>query len=109
MLVELATVFFIYILHLIIPASFTKQAFTDIIIVLFVVHLVFQAHYVLKVVKEMATALGIRVLCVKTKYPDADDDGPKLSTTTGLDKDDESRSPADLASKLGARRLTTDT
>lgn len=109
MLVELATVFFVYLLHLMIPKSFTKQAFTDTIIVLFVVHVVFQAHYVLKVVKEMATALGIRVLCVKPKYPDADDDGPKLSTTTGLEKDDESRSPADLASKLGARRLEADT
>ena len=58
----------------------------------------------------MATALGIRVLCVTTKYPDADDDGPKLSTTTGLDKDDESVSRANLAaSKIVAQRLTNDT
>ena len=104
MLFQLAAVFFIYVMHLIIPKSFTKAAFSDTIITLFVIQVIFQAHYVLKIIREISIALEVRVLCVKPKYPDADD-GAKLEATTGLERDEE----RSAASKIDAHRLNTDT
>jgi hypothetical protein len=71
-------------------SAFTTQAFTDVIIILFAFQLLFQTHYVLKVVKEVADALEIRVLCVKHHYPEANDSN-KIVTTTGLEKPDDNR------------------
>lgn len=65
MLLQLSAVFLIYILHLFDISAFTKAVFSDTILVLFSLQLVFQTHFVLKVIKEVSYALEIRVFCVK--------------------------------------------
>lgn len=90
MIIQLIAVFFIYLMHLISMSAFTTAAFTDVIIVLFSIQLLFQTHYVLKIIKEVADALEIRVLCVKHHYPEAND-GSKIVSTTGLEKPDDTR------------------
>ena len=98
-------VFFIYLIHFFGLNSFTKEVYSDAIIVLFVKQLIFQTHYVLKIVKEVSYALHIRIFCVKNEFP-GDHDTSKLSSVTGLEKNDDESSPG---RKIAAHRLNTDT
>lgn len=65
MLLQLISVFFIYLIHLFGLNSFGTKFYRDCIYTLFSFQAIFQFHYVLKVVKEVSYALKIRVFCVK--------------------------------------------
>lgn len=113
MLLQLAAVFFIYLLHLIGLNTFTKQFYTDSILVLFSLQLLFQTHFVLKVFKEVACALEIRVFCVKQHYPEPSSGGQhntintsKMESTISGKNDEETSSPG---RKIAAHRLNQDT
>ena len=73
MLLQLIAVFFIYLLHLFGLKTFGMKFYQDVIIVLFSMQVIFQTHYVLKIVKEVANALQIRIFCVNELYPDQSD------------------------------------
>lgn len=105
MLLQLIAVFFIYLVHFFGLRSFTKEVYSDAIITLFSLQLVFQTHYVLKIVKEVSYALQIRVFCVKEEFPEQND-ANKLAATTGLEKNDDESSPG---RKIAAHRLNQDT
>lgn len=55
----------IYLIHLSSPSKYGSKYFKDAIMLLFGVHVIFQLHFVLKIVSEVSSALKIRVFFVK--------------------------------------------
>lgn len=79
--------------------AFTLSAFADTIIVLFTLQLIFQTHFCLKTLKEVAVALGIRVFCSNPGFYQEDeenDPGKQSSVSSG-------------GRKNGGRRQNSDT
>lgn len=85
MLMQLIAIFLVYLMHLFALNKLGTKFYQDVILILFSLQVVFQTHYVLKIVKEVANALQIRIFCVKEHYPEQSDTS-KLASTTGLEK-----------------------